>query len=183
MWILPSYYNPYWWKLSESEIQGLPLCDRCSNKEMEAILSTTLFVDSLNYNKHGTAILNTEKVRNHYVAVKIFLTVHALDVFFHLQVLSRFFNELLNKTLETFPSLKTENLVPYLSHSHAATAYDAVWALALAWNEAIPVLLHDTNVCSLETEEGVQNSIKEVLNNSLKAISFHGVSVRLKLYL
>ena len=98
---------------------------------------------------------------------------------FHLQVLSRFYDELLDRTLEVFPTLKTENLVPYLSHSHAATAYDAVWSLALAWNDAIPTLLYDTNVCGLETEEEVQNSIKEVLSNSLKTISFQGVSVRL----
>jgi hypothetical protein len=41
-----------------------------------------------------------------------------------------FYNKLLIKTTELFPSLTEEDLKPYLLHSRATSAYDAVTLLA-----------------------------------------------------
>ncbi len=49
VWILPSYYDPSWWKLSEEDFETLPSDEKCSNEEMEDILTSVLFVGSLNY--------------------------------------------------------------------------------------------------------------------------------------
>ncbi len=54
VWILPSYYDPYWWNLPEEEIQQLPPKERCSNDEMIGILNSILFVDSFNHNLNGS---------------------------------------------------------------------------------------------------------------------------------
>ena len=41
VWILPSFYDPRWWELSEDEIDRLHPSQQCSNYEMEEILNTT----------------------------------------------------------------------------------------------------------------------------------------------
>ena len=67
--------------------------------------------------------------------------------------------------------------MPYLLHSSAATAYDAVWSLALAWNEAIPELVSNTNVCDLQKSREVQTMIAKSLNTSVKNFILSGISV------
>ena len=41
VWILPSFYDPRWWEMSEDEIARLHPSQQCSNYEMEEILNTT----------------------------------------------------------------------------------------------------------------------------------------------
>ena len=41
VWILPSFYDPRWWEMSEDEIARLHPSQQCSNDEMEEILNTT----------------------------------------------------------------------------------------------------------------------------------------------
>ena len=45
-----------------------------------AILSSTLFIDTLNYNKHGTAISNTEMVQIYYTIVLIRLVFYLISL-------------------------------------------------------------------------------------------------------
>ena len=49
VWILPSYYNPNWWNITESELGKRPMKWQCSNQEMEDILESVLFVGAFNY--------------------------------------------------------------------------------------------------------------------------------------
>ena len=45
-WILPSYYNPNWWKIQdESSLKD----DECSNKEMRNILESVIFIDTVKF--------------------------------------------------------------------------------------------------------------------------------------
>ena len=41
VWILPQFYDPHWWSLSNNSISKLRPSQRCSNKEIEEILNTT----------------------------------------------------------------------------------------------------------------------------------------------
>lgn len=41
VWILPLFYDPDWWRVSEQDISQLRPSQRCSNYEMEEILNTT----------------------------------------------------------------------------------------------------------------------------------------------
>ena len=45
-WILPSYYNPNWWKIEDER----PLKDdECSNEEMRNILESVIFIDTVKF--------------------------------------------------------------------------------------------------------------------------------------
>ena len=44
--------------------------------------------------------------------------------------MDEFHDALVNKVLEVFPSFTTEDLMPYLFRSNAASAYDAITLLA-----------------------------------------------------
>lgn len=45
-WILPAYYNPNWWKLSnETSLKNR----KCSNDEMNKILESIIFVSNVKY--------------------------------------------------------------------------------------------------------------------------------------
>ena len=48
-WILPSYYNPNWWRLPSSESVFDTQTGNCSNEEMEDILESTIFIRSAKY--------------------------------------------------------------------------------------------------------------------------------------
>ncbi len=49
VWILPSYYNPNWWEVSEEELKTLPPNEQCSNDDMKDALTSALFVGLFNY--------------------------------------------------------------------------------------------------------------------------------------
>ena len=49
VWILPSYYNPNWWKLKEEEIEELPENEKCSNNDMVDIINSVLFIQPVKY--------------------------------------------------------------------------------------------------------------------------------------
>lgn len=85
-----------------------------------------------------------------------------------------FLEQLLVKTKELFPSVQNENLSDYLIHSHAANAYDAVWALALAWNSTFPTLLNEQ--FSKEQEDS-RLAISEELKESMQGTAFEGIAV------
>ena len=68
-------------------------------------------------------------------------------------------------TLRHLPSLSNTSLLPYLLHSQAANAYDAVWAMSRAWHTAIPTLLYTHDSCSYYTER--ENIVGDVLNQTL----------------
>ena len=45
-WILPSYYNPNWWKIQdERSLKD----DECSNEEMRDILESVIFIDTVKF--------------------------------------------------------------------------------------------------------------------------------------
>ena len=46
--------------------------------------------------------------------------------------MSEFHDQLIAKTKELFPSLSDADLTPFLLHSRASRAYEAVWLMALA---------------------------------------------------
>ena len=75
-----------------------------------------------------------------------------------------------NLTLHYFPALKHNkdtDLLPYLRHSQAASAYDAVWALSRAWHTAMPVLLRQYRICSTFDAIERRNIVAEVLNRTV----------------
>ena len=43
VWILPSYSTPFWWELSDTDLQMMPEKERCSNDEMDSLLESTIF--------------------------------------------------------------------------------------------------------------------------------------------
>ena len=88
----------------------------------------------------------------------------------------------MRKTLQVFPSFAGEDLVPYLPHSSAPTAYDAVWSLALTWNDAIPELFSNTDVCDLRNSTEVQTIIAETLKLSVENFTLKGISVSNYIY-
>ena len=49
VWILPSYYNPNWWNITERELRKRPTQWQCSNQDMKDILESVLFVGAFNY--------------------------------------------------------------------------------------------------------------------------------------
>ena len=81
-----------------------------------------------------------------------------------------FLEQLLIKTRELFPSVQNESLSDYLIHSHAANAYDAVWALALAWNSTAPALLYED-----WDDSGL--TISRKLTESMQRTVFEGIAV------
>ena len=44
-WILPSYYNPNWWKLVNGTVPNY----NCSDEEMVRILESVIFIDNVKY--------------------------------------------------------------------------------------------------------------------------------------
>ena len=99
-------------------------------------------------------------------------------MFVYTQTLKDFNEQLLNKTCQLFPhGSSRETLMPYLPHSNAPTAYDAVWSLALAWNEAIPELISNRNICAIDNRLGLQNETKEAVSDSLRKVILNGISV------
>ena len=50
VWILPSYFNPFWWKLSDKELRRLSKTCNCSNDDMVNILDSMLSINFLPYN-------------------------------------------------------------------------------------------------------------------------------------
>ena len=55
-WILPHYRQPMWWKREVVEPQNIVVC---SDEDMEKILESIIFVDTLKYN-----IIDAEKWSN-----------------------------------------------------------------------------------------------------------------------
>ena len=53
--------------------------------------------------------------------------------------MSEFHKQLIAKTKELFPSLSDADLTPFLLHSRASRAYEAVWLMARAWDYTIRV--------------------------------------------
>ena len=100
------------------------------------------------------------------------------SILFHTQTLEDFYEQLLNKSCQLFPhDSGRETLAPYLPHSTAPTAYDAVWSLALAWNEAIPELLNKTSICEMDNSTQIQSLASEVLERSMMNVVLSGISV------
>ena len=94
------------------------------------------------------------------------------------QSLQDFHEQLLNWTVTTHPSLgNSSNLTAYLLHSHASAAYDAVWALALAWNETTPKLIFEEDICSMTNLSQVATATARVLRESLHAAQLCGIAV------
>ena len=48
-WVLPSYYNPNWWRLSERTNKSDPDDLDCSDEEMKHILESVIFVDNVKF--------------------------------------------------------------------------------------------------------------------------------------
>ena len=112
------------------------------------------------------------------ILVHLLYIFHDSEFFLHTQTLEDFYEQLLNKTCQLFPHGRgREALVPYLPHSMAPTAYDAVWALALAWNEAIPELLANTSICEMDNSAEIQSISSEVLERSLMKVALSGIAV------
>ena len=47
-WVLPAYYNPHWWRITEEKRSVFGESD-CSNEEMEGILESVLFIKNVKY--------------------------------------------------------------------------------------------------------------------------------------
>ena len=50
VWIIPSFYDPHWWQLSDEQISQLPSSQRCSNYEIEEIFNRTHVLSAALYN-------------------------------------------------------------------------------------------------------------------------------------
>lgn len=44
-WVLPSYYDPNWWKTTDRTALG----SDCSDEEMRDILESVIFIDNVKY--------------------------------------------------------------------------------------------------------------------------------------
>ena len=116
----------------------------------------------------------------------IIIVSHIL--FFISQSVDEFILQLLNKTREIFPSLQNytnEKLSYYLTHSHAANAYDAAWSMALAWNNSMRDLFR-TGTCNTvfgDDSIRIADPVKMTLNSSLSELSLQGLSVTIRNYI
>ena len=94
-----------------------------------------------------------------------------------------------NLTLHHLPSLSNTTLLPYLLHSQAANAYDAVWAMSRAWHAVICTLLYtqDSYFYYTERENILGDVLNQILNGTFESVLesemnydpsyFQGVSV------
>jgi len=119
----------------------------------------------------ATVTLACKHIKHSPLVLMYVCSVCTLLIISFLQV---FLEQLLVKTKELFPSVQNESLSDYLIHSHAANAYDAVWALALAWNSTFPTLLSEQ--FSKEQEDS-RLAISEELKQSMQRTAFEGIAV------
>lgn len=95
-----------------------------------------------------------------------------------------------NLTLHYIPFLADTDLLPYLTHSRAGSAYDAVWAMSRAWHTLTPTLFSSYNTCSIlnvtEWQSITGEALNETLNGTFKWVDgemsydpsyFQGISV------
>ena len=80
-----------------------------------------------------------------------------------------------NLTRHYLPSLSNTSLLPYLVHSQAASAYDAVWALSRAWHVAIPTLNYSHNIHTEMSDSDRRDIIATVINQALNGTLRDGI--------
>ena len=49
VWILPSYYDPDWWKSYQLAVNNSRTKYKCTDEEMVQVLNSAIFVDAVKY--------------------------------------------------------------------------------------------------------------------------------------
>ncbi len=93
VWMLPSYYNPDWWKGGGDSYHSDQQTRTCTDEDMMDILNSVLFIDPVKYPPMVKANYND-----------CILTMYM----FQGTTLSEFYPALLNKTRELFSELDPE---------------------------------------------------------------------------